>query len=268
MAPPRATPVDPLPWMTAYRAQMPAMTRYSTALPQWVIGMGVSGECEHGPPDGVRFVLGSGEMLAIRPRTAQRWQTLSGWDVISCIVDPRPHWLPWLDWDEVAPGFLRLRLAGDSIRAVQRCLIAAVAASSTGHADAADHAANALEAALLHCRRTTRHSRSGFDPRLRTAIHALAADLAHPHAIDDLAAHSGVSRAHLARLFREQVGVAPMAYLAQLRLQRAVQLLQLSDIPVKRIALEVGYPDQCYFSTWFRRVTGRTPGEHRRRSRR
>ncbi len=54
-----------------------------------------------------------------------------------------------------------------------------------------------------------------------------------------------------------------MAYLARLRLQRASQLLRLSDLPIKAVAGAVGFPDQRYFSAWFHRLRGETPSAHR-----
>jgi AraC-like DNA-binding protein len=252
-----------LPFASALRHRIPAGRSLQGEKRHWVFGLCLAGECEHGRPDD-RFPFRGGDALIIRPGTPLRWRTLSTWDVVSCTFWPRPHWRPWLDWDEAVPGFGVLRLSGSVWIEVRRCLLEAVEASGSGREDAPDFALSALEAALLHCRRARRPEQRGVDPRLRPALDALESDLGAAHGLDALAARCGISRAQLARLFREQVGVSPMSHLSRLRLRHASRLLQRSDLPIKRIALEVGFPNQRYFSSWFRRRSGRTPREHRR----
>ena len=59
-------------------------------------------------------------------------------------------------------------------------------------------------------------------------------------------------------------GIAPHAYLVQLRLARARQLLA-SGQPPARVAMTLGFADQSHMGRWFRRAYGLTPAHYRRR---
>jgi AraC-like DNA-binding protein len=252
------------PWITAFAAQVPPGTRHEGRVRRWVLGLCSDGAAEHGPPDGPRFVMGAGEMVTIRPGVDQRWIAHAGraWEVVSCVFDPRPHWLPWLEFDPVAPGFTRLRLRDGDWRDARRAIHRACQASGSGHHDALDLCAHAVEEVLLICRRA-RAAAARVDARVGLALDELASRLDRPLPLAELARRCGISTPHLLRLFRRHVGASPAAYHARLRLQRAEQLLRHSDLPVKAVARAVGFADQRYFSSWFRRLQGHTPSTHR-----
>ncbi len=65
------------------------------------------------------------------------------------------------------------------------------------------------------------------------------------------------------RLFKQYTGLAPAQYIAQLRLQRAKELLSTTSKSVKEIAVEMNYESVDYFSTQFRRQTKMTPTQYR-----
>jgi AraC-like DNA-binding protein len=66
------------------------------------------------------------------------------------------------------------------------------------------------------------------------------------------------------RLFKQYTGLAPAQYIAQLRLQRAKELLSASSRSVKEIAVEMNYESVDYFSTQFKRQTKMTPTQYRK----
>ena len=68
------------------------------------------------------------------------------------------------------------------------------------------------------------------------------------------------------RLFKQYTGLAPAQYVAQLRLQRAKELLSTTSKSVKEIAVEMNYESVDYFSTQFRRQTKMTPTQYRKSS--
>jgi AraC-like DNA-binding protein len=65
------------------------------------------------------------------------------------------------------------------------------------------------------------------------------------------------------RMFRQYTGLAPAQYIAQLKIQKAKELLSITTKTVKEIALELGYESIDYFSTQFRKQTGQTPTQFR-----
>lgn len=84
----------------------------------------------------------------------------------------------------------------------------------------------------------------------------------------DLAAGTGLSAGHLAELFTRDVGMPPYQYLLERRLERAVELLVDSDLPITSIALEVGFGSGPHLSRAFREAMSCSPREYRRQHRR
>ena len=72
-----------------------------------------------------------------------------------------------------------------------------------------------------------------------------------------------VSRAALARRFRERVGEPPMAYLTGWRMALAADRLRGGTETVARVAAAVGYPSPFSFSNAFKRVYGLSPTAYR-----
>ena len=88
-------------------------------------------------------------------------------------------------------------------------------------------------------------------------------NLARALTVRDLAAQVGVGERHFTRLFRRAAGVSPMDFVIDARVEAAEQLLLDPALPIKEVALRVGYPDVRYFTTVFRRRTGYPPATWR-----
>jgi AraC-like DNA-binding protein len=101
------------------------------------------------------------------------------------------------------------------------------------------------------------------DPPVAEALRLLHDRPGEPWSLVTLARAVGVSRAALARRFRDRVGESPMAYLTGWRMALAADRLRQSTDTVARIAGEVGYPSPFSFSNAFKRVYGRSPSAYR-----
>jgi AraC-like DNA-binding protein len=82
--------------------------------------------------------------------------------------------------------------------------------------------------------------------------------------IDELGRGVGLSRSALHERFAELIGVPPMQYLAQWRMQAAARLLLETRSTVASIALEVGYDSEAAFARAFKRSVGKPPAAWRR----
>jgi len=82
--------------------------------------------------------------------------------------------------------------------------------------------------------------------------------------IDELGRRVGLSRSALHERFVQLVGVPPMQYLAQWRMQAAARLLLETRATVAAIALEVGYDSEAAFARAFKRLVGKPPAAWRR----
>ncbi|WP_087566348.1 AraC family transcriptional regulator [Paenibacillus sp. MY03] len=67
---------------------------------------------------------------------------------------------------------------------------------------------------------------------------------------------SGLSRNYLCKLFKEEFGLLPMAYLTWLRIQKAKELAVQSNLSIGEIAEKVGYADVHTFGKMFKKKTG------------
>lgn len=108
----------------------------------------------------------------------------------------------------------------------------------------------------------------GLSPKvLLRAIERLRSDSDADVSLDALASDADLSRFHFCRAFKESTGLSPHAWLRQHRLEQAMNMLRESDDPVVSIAAALGYSSQTAFAAAFRKLTGETPSEWRRRMR-
>jgi AraC-like DNA-binding protein len=110
--------------------------------------------------------------------------------------------------------------------------------------------------------------RQNADPRL-PQVALRARDYLHAHfrrdvGLDELAVACSVDRFRLTRAFKAAFGLAPHAYLVQLRLTHSRRLLALGRRPVE-VAADTGFADQSHLGRWFVRVYGLTPAAYRKR---
>lgn len=83
--------------------------------------------------------------------------------------------------------------------------------------------------------------------------------------IEELAGLKGLSSAYFTRLFTRETGQAPLSYLTDLRLTHALSLLLNTSLSVEAIARACGFSCGNYFCKVFRRASGCSPAEYRRR---
>ena len=80
--------------------------------------------------------------------------------------------------------------------------------------------------------------------------------------IDSLAAEAGYCVSYFRRAFRAELGVSPKEYLINLRIRHAIALLESGYYSVEQVAELSGFAYAKYFSTIFKRITGKTPSSY------
>ena len=91
-------------------------------------------------------------------------------------------------------------------------------------------------------------------------------ELARHHRVDWYAARLGVTPGHLNAVVRGQLGAGAKAWIAD-RLLVEARRRMIGGEPAGRVARGIGFDDPAYFSRFFRRGTGMSPSEFRRRVR-
>ncbi|MCX5496359.1 AraC family transcriptional regulator [Kaistia dalseonensis] len=98
----------------------------------------------------------------------------------------------------------------------------------------------------------------------RRCLELLRARLSEDVSLDELAAEAGLSPFHFARMFKQSVGVPPRVYLTRLRIEKACELLDQTDLPVTEIAQEVGYSSNQVLARVFSKHQRMSPSDYRR----
>lgn len=74
-----------------------------------------------------------------------------------------------------------------------------------------------------------------------------------------------VSPSYLSKVLKKEIGLSFIDFLTQLRIKKAIRLMKDPCQKIHEIAEKVGYSDQHYFSTAFKKVLGVSPAEYRRK---
>ena len=81
--------------------------------------------------------------------------------------------------------------------------------------------------------------------------------------IEQLAQRLSIDRTYLHRLFINELDMSPKDYLTKVRIRKAQELLQQSDLPIKIISVSVGYENTQQFSRIFKQNIGVSPNKYR-----
>ena len=85
--------------------------------------------------------------------------------------------------------------------------------------------------------------------------------------LGQVAEHVSFNPEYFSRLFARETGLHFVAYLNNLRMRRAVELLERTDKKIYEIAEEVGFSNVSYFSTVFKKNFGQNPNVYQRNAR-
>ncbi|MCC3372260.1 response regulator [Cohnella sp. REN36] len=69
---------------------------------------------------------------------------------------------------------------------------------------------------------------------------------------------------YLSRIFKQETGKSFSDYLSSKRIEKSCELLTKSTLKIYQIGEAIGYPNPRYFSEWFQKQTGMSPGDYRK----
>lgn len=105
-----------------------------------------------------------------------------------------------------------------------------------------------------------------FDSRLGRALNAIHQRAESNWTLDSLAAEALMSRSSFADAFSKRVGLSPMKYLTQWRMNEARRLLKTTPLSVAHIAEKSGYESEAAFRKAYRNTMGEPPGAVREKT--
>ena len=101
------------------------------------------------------------------------------------------------------------------------------------------------------------------DPKIGKSLQLIHSEPATAWTVESLASQVAMSRSRFAHRFNELLGLGPMAYLADWRLQKALSLLDDSQLNVQQVASQTGYQSASAFTRAFSGKFGLAPTEYR-----
>lgn len=265
-------------WATRDVIQGDAMTPHDHDFLEVVIVSGGSGI--HESIHGARRIV-AGDALLIAPGSWHVYRRCADLEIVNCcfstellerdlnwlVAEPEFRVLLW-------PGILQFRLPDDVARSCCQQLELIEESMLAGPTLAGRP--RKLGRLLLVLSDVVAHA----DPETRAALERAAR--AHPAVtetarllreryperwrLEALAARVALDPSHLSRIFRRDLGVPPMAYLARVRAEAAANLLLQTSRSVTEIGAEVGWPDPSYFARRFGAHFGVAPSDYRTRS--
>ena len=107
----------------------------------------------------------------------------------------------------------------------------------------------------------SRKSEAAYAPNISRVIKFINDNYHRSISVDELAGVCGLSKTYFAAQFRQVFGTSPKAYVNTLRIAKAKNLLEFSDLPIKKIAVSCGFRSLNTFFCAFKKSTDMTPTE-------
>ena len=216
----------------------------------------------------------SGVVTIIPAGSSARWDIPGPVNVVQLYLPPTTLQRVAGEADMAAPSDLLERTGHPDLTTSRLLLSAADVIEGSAALDAlfrqqlTDLLATRLLAAHTGAPNTFQPTMGGLSPTaLRRAIERLRSDSDTDLSLAALASDAGLSRFHFCRAFKESTGLSPHAWLRQHRLEQAMNMLRGTDESVVSVAAALGYASQTAFAAAFRKLTGETPSDWRRRTR-
>ena len=103
---------------------------------------------------------------------------------------------------------------------------------------------------------------SGMTAPIRQAVAYMDQHCAQKLTLSEIAEQAGFSPEYFSRIFSRETGVTFVTYLNNMRMKKAVSLLETTNLKVYEIAEKVGFSSLSYFSTAFKKKFGQNPYEY------
>lgn len=214
-----------------------------------------------------RVELPPGRVILIRPNVPHDYGAsglTDAWEFTWVHFHPRAEWAEWLVWTPATRGVMVADLDSDALVHARKTFSGLLDQPSPTTPLAHARLMHSLEAFLLEVTQSAGVAgRAPTDARVLRVQRLMVQQLDQPHTLSSLADYVGLSPSRLAHRFSEAVGMAPMKHLESLRLDRARQLLSVTDAPVAEVARRTGFPNAFHFATRFRKRFGFPPREFR-----
>lgn len=102
-------------------------------------------------------------------------------------------------------------------------------------------------------------------PFSHRVIHYMQENIERNMSLDELSSYFNYSASHFSMLFQKEIGVSPINYFIRLKIQKACQYIELTNMKLNEIASKLGFDEPAYFSRIFTKVIGMSPSAYRQK---
>ena len=120
-----------------------------------------------------------------------------------------------------------------------------------------------LHSYIIHNHICSNKSNMINSPVVNHAIKYIEKNYANEISIDDVCKQLNVNKCYFCSIFKKESGSTFINYLNNYRIEKSKELLKKPNISLLDVSLSVGYNNQSYFSTVFKKITSKTPLEFR-----
>lgn len=110
------------------------------------------------------------------------------------------------------------------------------------------------------------NSRRDFPQTFLKLEQKLRENISHQWTVEEMAALVGLGTTAFSERVKNYTGFSPLNYLINIRISEAIKLLKQQEVNVTDIALDIGFYSSQHFSTTFKKLTGYTPREFRKKN--
>jgi AraC-like DNA-binding protein len=216
--------------------------------------------------EGAKFDVGPGQMVVLLPNEPHRYGAaeLHPWTIYWChAAGASAHRFARILRQDTTSPVLDvgddLRLIGLFEEMTQELLAGYTMSHLIRASTALAHLLGLTKALSLH-----HWALSDTIKRVQRAIGYMVQRRQERINIPELARMANLSTSHFCAVFRKVTGFPPMDYFIRLKIRRACELLDGSDLSVKQIAEELGFSDALYLSRVFHKIQGVSPTQYRK----
>jgi AraC-like DNA-binding protein len=105
------------------------------------------------------------------------------------------------------------------------------------------------------------------DERMKRVLEYIHSNISYQLNVEELSDIAHVTKPYFIKLFKHEFGISQIQYINGKKVERAQLLLFTTNMTIKEVAYTLGFSDQNYFIRMFRKMTGTTPQEYRKRLR-
>lgn len=123
----------------------------------------------------------------------------------------------------------------------------------------------ALSREMMHkyCLLVRNYSKRGYTPIVRDALNYIDFNLREPLSLKRIAEQVNISPSYLSAQFRKETGKTLTDYINEKRIRDSLVLLSATELPIQKVAEQVGIYDENYYSRLFKKYLNQTAKQYR-----